>query len=178
MVRFSAEVRGFCRLQTIRIGSVVHLTSYSVGTGCAFRRKATGTWSWPLTPTWRRGYEWVERYLHFTYMPSWLAQEEFNLPLLSRNLEGDLSWNSVVFFLLSFLKNATCYSAQPIRVKNQRNESASCYNRVALFAVFRLGIDVATAAFCHSKRTASADCIWRCSRCVPQSHGFAALAEP
>jgi len=59
-------------------------------------------------------------YLHFTYMPSWLAQEEFNLPLLCRNLEGDLSWNSLAFFLLPCLKNVTCYSALPVRVINKQ----------------------------------------------------------
>jgi hypothetical protein len=59
-------------------------------------------------------------YLHFTYMPSWLAQEEFNLPLLCRNLEWDLSWKSLAFFLLPFLKNVTCYSALPIRVINKQ----------------------------------------------------------
>jgi hypothetical protein len=44
-------------------------------------------------------------------MTSWLAEEEFDLPSLCRNLEGDLSLNSVVFFLLTFLENVNCPSA-------------------------------------------------------------------
>jgi len=59
-------------------------------------------------------------YLHFTYLPSWLAKDEFNLPLFCRNLEGELSLNSLAFLLLPFLKNVTCYSTLPIRVINKQ----------------------------------------------------------
>jgi hypothetical protein len=49
--------------------------------------KATGTWSWLLTPIHWWGYEWVERYLCAAYTPSWRVQAHHNLYFMNHNTQ-------------------------------------------------------------------------------------------
>jgi hypothetical protein len=56
----------------VQNGSGAHPDSSPMSTGGSFPGgEATGTWSWPLTSMWCRGWEYKELDLNFPNTPSW-----------------------------------------------------------------------------------------------------------
>jgi hypothetical protein len=71
-VRFRAGAGNFSLHHRVQTGSGAHPASYPMGTwGSFLGGKATGAWSWPLTPSSSDVKECVELYLHSPYTPSW-----------------------------------------------------------------------------------------------------------